>query len=415
MATFSLYHYSLMRVKGEESLPFKESDKISEKNFQDVFEMLFTTKDGSLDIYQCAMEGRGKNRKEIHVPHNSEVLNHKDHIIAFRIQLNKKKRIETEDWQVKNEGHFPDTIVLIDNRPESRIMAIQKTTDADMEKVYKLLKENFTRKLSCYNIAFDCVPLLKHKDFWDSVNEIRERFHDIVRRVSFDFIGKKTKAPKTFVDNLLAFINSIDGQANFAIEKLNDEKLHRIEKDLTQMAILCKHNNNYALTVKFENFGLYRYGQDIKAQWGIDDDLVNDYTIKNQQLELFKKQGVEEKMAKWFDQIKVLFEDYIHDDNEQENPLSIESYILNREKKTEIMDILRSTIIRHNSPQKVLRPLRAAIDAGCIEKPNKDVFEHEYHVTISSASWKRYTGGTIHPYDNDITYQSLLEQFKKIA
>jgi hypothetical protein len=167
MATFSLYHYSLVRAKGEESLPFKESGKISEKNFQDVFEKFFTTKDGSLDIYQCAMEGRGKNRKEIHVPHNSEVLNHKDHIIAFRIQLNKKKRIETEDWQVKNEGHFPDTIVLIDNRPESRIMAIQKTTDADMEKVYKLLKENFTRKLSCYNIAFDCVPLLKHKDFWD--------------------------------------------------------------------------------------------------------------------------------------------------------------------------------------------------------------------------------------------------------
>ena len=410
-----MYHYSLVRAKGEESLPFKESDKISEKNFQDVFEKLFTTKDGSLDIYQCIKKKKGKVTEEIHSPHKSEVLNHKDHIIAFRIQLNKKKRIETENWQVKNEGHYPDTLVLIDNRPESRIMAIQRTTDPDMEKVYNLLKENFTRKLSCYNIAFDCVPLVKHKDFWESVNEIRERFHDIVRRVSFDFIGKKTKAPKTFVDNLLAFINSIDGQASFAIEKLNDEKLHRIEKDLTQMAILCKHNNNYALTVKFENFGLYRYGQDIKAQWGIDDDLVNDYTIKNQQLELFKKQGVEEKMAKWFDQIKVLFEDYIHDDNEQEKALSIEPYIINQKKKTEILDMLRRTINLHRSPQKILRPLRAAIDAGCIEMPNKDVFEHEYHVTISPASWKRYTGGTNHPYADDPTFQSLLNQFEEIA
>jgi len=415
MATFSLYHYSLVRAKGEESLPFKESGKISEKNFQDVFEKFFTTKDGSLDIYQCIKKKKGKVTVEIHSPHNSEVLNHKDHIIAFRIQLNKKKRIETEDWQVKNEGHFPDTIVLIDNRPESRIMAIQKTTDADMEKVYKLLKENFTRKLSCYNIAFDCVPLLKHKDFWESVNEIRERFHDIVRRVSFDFIGKETKTPKSFVDHMLAFIARINGEAKIAIDHLNDQKLHLIAEDLSRMAELCKHNNNYALTVKFENFGLYRYGQDIKAQWGIDDDLVNDYTIKNQQLELFKKQGVEEKIAKWFEQIKVLFEDYIHDDNELENALSIEPYIINQKKKTEIMDILRSTIIRHNSPKKILRPLRAAIDAGCIEKPNKDVFEHEYNVAISPTSWKRYTGGTIHPYDDDITYQSLLEQFKKIA
>ena len=181
------------------------------------------------------------------------------------------------------------------------------------------------------------------------------------------------------------------------------------------MAILCKHNNNYALTVKFENFGLYRYGQDIKAQWGIDDDLVNDYTIKNQQLELFKKQGVEEKMAKWFDQIKVLFEDYIHDDNEQENALSIEPYIINQKKKTEILDMLRRTINLHHSPQKILRPLRAAIDAGCIEKPDRDVFNHEFNFTIPVSSWKRYTGGTTHPYDNDPTYQSLLEQFRKIA
>ena len=94
----------------------------------------------------------------------------------------------------------------------------------------------------------------------------------------------------------------------------------------------------------------------------------------------------------------------------------IKDYIIAKDEttKNEINCKLCEFIKGNLKPIKVLRPLRAAIEAGCIEKPVKEEFEHEFSVRISTASWKRYTGGTVNPYDRDKTYEGYLRQFQAL-
>lgn len=69
--------------------------------------------------------------------------------------------------------------------------------------------------------------------------------------------------------------------ASTAAVTLNAEgeevRLDELHDDLTNMANICLTQKGYDLTVKFRSFGLYRYGADIVAQFGVEDDIVDEF------------------------------------------------------------------------------------------------------------------------------------------
>lgn len=51
-------------------------------------------------------------------------------------------------------------------------------------------------------------------------------------------------------------------------------KLHEVSDDVSHIAALCLEHPGYDLMVKFRQFGVYRYGADLLAQFGVDDEVL---------------------------------------------------------------------------------------------------------------------------------------------
>lgn len=49
-------------------------------------------------------------------------------------------------------------------------------------------------------------------------------------------------------------------------------------RDMEHMIQLC-NQQGYNLTVYFRQFGLFRYGMDVEAQLGVDDQIIEDFIV----------------------------------------------------------------------------------------------------------------------------------------
>lgn len=192
-------------------------------------------------------------------------------------------------------------------------MAIEKKSAAfDPDKACDLLQESFNRMMHNHGVKIGFTRLEKQALFWDAVNEIRRKFDDAVQRVQFDFNGGERSADDaSFADRLTEWVGLFARHGQLAVDIENDLRLKEVEKDLTRMADLCYQNRNYNLTVKFRDFGLFRYGQDIKAQLGLEDEVIDVFVARARQLKTDEPADkADQNMLGWFDRIRVLFDEY---------------------------------------------------------------------------------------------------------
>ena len=61
--------------------------------------------------------------------------------------------------------------------------------------------------------------------------------------------------------------------------------------------------------MKFKKFGLYKYGADIKAQFGVEDSVLEKFEHGNKVIEESNLNGTFE-LVEWFDRINKLMADY---------------------------------------------------------------------------------------------------------
>ena len=91
---------------------------------------------------------------------------------------------------------------------------------------------------------------------------------------------------------------------------------------------------------------------------------------------------------------------------------NFDTFIKCQEKKTEIMKYLHMMLDNKTKPKPIMRILRAAYDAGLIEKPEYESFIKAFDKTISMASYYRYMTENENPLANDRHYNDYLLQFK---
>lgn len=417
MAQFALYHYELSAFEYKEPLLFPLDDKaIKYKTMENLFESFLPARGASLDVKEAKTQGRGEEAVTTYESHGSEVLQNKNHIIAFKVQKNGKKKVMTVDWDMEDVPHHPVVRVLIDNRPNRQLMAIENRSDFKAEKAFELIVDHFNLHLNDHYVRFDCFPLLKKAGFWESVDEIKKRFGDFIKRVQFDFVGKERQGNR-FSNHLEAFVNLINGtHGGIFIDFMNDDQLERAKDDIEHMAQLCYRNKDYNLSVKFRDFGSFCYGQGIKAQWGLDDSKIEEFSKKYPELDMY---AVGDKafndIAEWFDKINELFADYIK--NGETESYSFECYIMKVGKATDIMSLLHHYMDNNDKPIKYFMPLAAAVEAGCITKPSLDDFNHEFKKKATPSSYNRYVkehNEGVRPYQGMPAYDTLYEAFKTI-
>lgn len=419
MAQFALYHYELSAFDNKQPRLFVlNNPEHSYKSMEQLFESFLPGRGSSLDVKEVKVYGKGEDKVTTYEPHGSEVLQNKNHIIAFKVQKNGTKKIETVNWETETVEHHPNVKVLIDNRPDRQIIAIENKSAFKADKAFELLKKDFNLKLKDYYVRFDCYALLKKAGFWDSVNEIKHRFGDFIKRVQFDFIGCERKGNK-ITDKLESFLKTINAaHGGMFMDFCDADELQRAEEDIENMARLCYTNKRYNLSVKFRDFGTFCFGQDIKAQWGLDDEKIEAFSEKYTQLDAFAGEGGDkafQDIADWFDKINVLFADYIANGKKEYH--IFESYIIKKNNIVGIKQLLHNYIDSQDKPQKILMPIAAAVHAGCMYKPNLDDFNIEFDKKIKRTSYNRYVkehDDVENPYEGISGFMVMVEEFRKL-
>lgn len=319
MAIFAIYRYKISSCEGEANL-FGESDKEKLLHYaspEACFGSFFTT-GGKLPLNVLKEKGTGKNKEREWASYQNDVLRVENGVALITVENNKVKHTTNNKKDVPHE-HHPFCHVVIDNRPGRQIMAIVKNTafDNKPEKVCGIFSQAFNNAavLGQYHLKIEFTKCSRGRDdFWFVINDIRTKFNDSVCQIRMDFSGKNSEAqadPKDMVAIMQAL--SIKSEST-AVLTLNAEgngevRLDELHDDLVNMANICLHSKGYDLTVKFRTFGLYRYGSDVAARFGVEDEVIDEFENGTRKMNFENPEG-SFALIDWLDRITVLIENY---------------------------------------------------------------------------------------------------------
>lgn len=132
-----------------------------------------------------------------------------------------------------------------------------------------------------------------------------------------------------------------------------------------------------------------------------------------------KNDGIDEEQWKYFFLHICRFEEYDRWIEELQHPAparkGLRAYVVKPEKADIIVNRIIELVNAQSKPKQIMMPIRAAIDAGAIERPNWESFEDEFGKgkLSSKTSFSDYTNPDKQPYTTT-GYQSLVEEFKQI-
>ena len=322
MAIFAIYKYRIDKKNEEQKELFGDPEEESSKELkhyktpEECFASFFKT-GGKLALNVLKEKGRGKDKTIEWESFENDVLRVTDDVILMTIENNKVKHTTNKKKDVAHE-HHPYCHVVIDNRPGHQIMAVVKNSafDNKPDKVCGILYQAFNNKtiLGQYHLKIEFTKRQRKKnEFWPVVNDIRSMFKDSVRQIRMDFAGKDA-AEEADANDVVTIMRALAiKSASSAAVTLNadgDEvRLDELHDDLTNMANICLTQKGYDLTVKFRTFGLYRYGADIVAQFGVDDEVIGEFENGVKKMNFETPEG-SYALIEWLDRMQELLVKY---------------------------------------------------------------------------------------------------------
>lgn len=309
---FAIYHINLFK-SSEQNLQLDGFSQAKPEHYKIELEKVLSRadipvnkqkKDGELTPLECTVKAR------------------RDGVTMLLLNNEKNKKYQ-EGKDNRTFTYHPGCYVLIDNRKGASTMAIERSTSFESEpnKVRDLLEDAFNQILKYQGMKVEIRARLREADFWDIVDEQCITFNDVVRKVSFNFPNPNevtnlpTDTPTALTRKLkmLSSLTNVFGAAKGTLLMESDKdrviRLDRAQKDLANMVTLCCQTG-YNISVYFRHYGLYRFGDKIRAYGRIKEEYINEFqtgtTIMGKTIEgTFS-------LIQWFDEIKntdVLFTD----------------------------------------------------------------------------------------------------------
>jgi len=321
---FTIYRYKIDKLPAVQQELFEKKAPAQDRKTitgEGLFEELLPKKNKAFDLWNAPKKKRDGDEVVEKESFNNMVLEHRDSIVVLAMQANSSKLIYREDWSKEPEPNHMPFHVIIDNRNGNGFIAIERAA-MDTDKSAEILQNSFNYELNKYGYRFQIVRLKNQMKFIKAIYHIKDKLKDNVSKVVFDFdknLKEKDNLSSRFVHALSEWIGKFADSGQIAANIKDDEQLKNVEiqEDLELMADLCFSNPHYNLFVKFKRFGVYKYGHDIKAQFGLDADVLDLYVNVEDKTTTGRLHfaGEEEVMPtitlpQWLDDIKKLYKDY---------------------------------------------------------------------------------------------------------
>lgn len=213
--------------------------------------------------------------------------------------------------------------VLIDNRPGTCLMAIEKSAawSSNPDVLRDMLLDNFNRILADkYDLEMRIEARMNPTDIWDFVHERICEHGDYIRKVSFTFLNprkvNKTYAMEVKSARLRGMLKTVEisealkGYFMMEFDQTDNSKITKKNKDLAEMVRLCSENG-YDISITFKDFKTYRINDYVRAYYPMTVDELQQF--ENGALILGGKTALEG----WFDLVAEQTKDYV---NESEVP-----------------------------------------------------------------------------------------------
>ena len=299
MAVFAFYNFKLSEpsLKNETFSAFAPESKLDLKVVQQ-------KKDGSYDDEKVAPK-----------IYNNDVLANHDGILVMTLENNKQKATTIDKQKVEHE-HHPFCHVIIDYRDGHNLIAIERNAafDNKPEKVRNLLAHTLNRILYRNHLTIELTPLSKaYNDIWDAINTIRYRHNDRVKRIAMDFNGNHHTNRQVQASALASIIAEISDKLNakglvaFQSEGTEEMDLNAIHEDLLNLAEICVNEGEYDLSIHFFSYGIFRYGSDVVAQYGIEQPIIDDFVCPPDDFDADRERDT---LPVWLTKMKEMFNDY---------------------------------------------------------------------------------------------------------
>lgn len=325
MPIFEIYNYSIGKKKGCPGL-FDRTDAAGDAPSVHCDSPLgcfggFFNTGGQIPFSILSHDEEGNSRYE---PFGNEILRSEGDIVLMTLENNKVKHTTIDKKDIRHE-HHPYCRIIIDNRPGRCYIAIERSPafQNDPDRVASMMTEAFNSPnvLGQYRYGFAMEKMKKNKaDFWDMVAEILRLFNDTVRQIRLDFNGKKGNGSPD-PGGIFAILSQLSQKAGCDASLLLDSddheegvRLEEIRGDIANLADICMRNPGYDLSVRFRRFGIFRFGAELYARFGIDEEMLERFEKRQpRQAVLFDDCGDDVTLPDWLDRTHSLLKEYKHE------------------------------------------------------------------------------------------------------
>jgi hypothetical protein len=228
-----------------------------------------------------------------------------------------------DKYEKEESESNPFCYVLIDNRPDRCLMAIEKSSawGGKPDNVRDMLLENFNRKLADkFDLEMRIEARMDPKDIWDFVRNRIYEHDDYIRKMTFVFQNpkkiNKTNAIKVKSNRLKSMLktveisNALKGFFTMEFDKESNKYISQENKDMAEMVQLASENG-YDICIALKEYKTYRINDYVRAYYPMTTDMLNAFRINS--LTFNNKTELEE----WFDMVDEQTKKYV---NESEVP-----------------------------------------------------------------------------------------------
>lgn len=276
MASFLFYKYHFDDT-GEKNLFSKEGgEKVDESylntQFAEDIKAKMSGAGQALNLYDFK-----KDSEESEIFSN-KIIRFENGVAMLQLHNNKHLKLMPKDSTVAMDmDHFPYCLVIIDTRPESQVILVQKKRDAfySADKVVKLIVGYCNRELGLSQLGW---KMRQEQRFckgsiWEIVKMRTANKRDRVRSLSIKIEGKKANENNEVdiaLQRLLQKFSAPEGELKLISDNQASSILDESKDDIRNTVDLLIENK-YRMRIGFEKSGAVEYGKESEAVYGVDD------------------------------------------------------------------------------------------------------------------------------------------------